>query len=85
MNLSIIHTANIGILIDSLGPYKYFDIKNLEFHPQKIANRPPPKPKKKCNAPPSWENVLLSALLSRKSIHAVGSITGFRVEPQRGF
>ena len=47
MNLSIIHTANIGILIDSLGPYKYFDIKNLEFHPQKIANRPPPKPKQK--------------------------------------
>ena len=33
----------------------------------------------------SWENVLLlSALLSRKSIHEDGSNTGFGAEPQRG-
>ena len=60
MNLSIVHTKNIEFLIDSYGPYKYFDIKHLGFHTQKAANRPPPK-QKKCleYAPLSLENVLL--------------------------
>ena len=35
MNLCIIHIPNIEILFDFQDPYKHFDIKKLEFHPQK--------------------------------------------------
>ena len=89
MSLCIVQTTNNGILFDSQDPYKHFDSKHLGFPPQKQLIVPPPV--KTCieYAPLLQENVFLSiiknALLSKKSIYADSSITGFGVEPQRGF
>ena len=53
-----------------------------KINPKKQLIVSPPQTTKKCieYAPLFWENLLLS----RKSIHAAGSNTGFGAEPQRG-